>query len=93
MSSPPPEFAEGSAAPRDRRGAHRHRWGRAVHPTRKSSAKSAAGSPHHHRGIEVRGRAEAIPLLTSLIRIHPERIVSWGLGPGRNARSVTRSHP
>jgi pyridoxamine 5'-phosphate oxidase family protein len=36
--------------------------------------------PWRPRGIEVRGRAEAIPLPTPLIRIHPERIVSWGLG-------------
>ena len=45
--------------------------------------------PWRPRGIEVRGRAEAIPLPTSLIRIHPERIVSWGLGAGRSARTVT----
>jgi hypothetical protein len=25
---------------------------------------------------------------TPLIRIHPERIVSWGLGPARSARTV-----
>ena len=49
--------------------------------------------PWRPRGVEVRGRAEAIALPTPLIRIHPERIVSWGLGPGRNARSVTSSHP
>ena len=45
--------------------------------------------PWHPRGIEVRGRAEAIALPTPLIRIHPERIVSWGLGAGRSARTVT----
>ena len=33
----------------------------------------------HPRGIEVRGRGEAIALPTPLIRIHPERVVSWGL--------------
>jgi len=44
--------------------------------------------PWRPRGIEVRGRAEAIPLPTPLIRIHPERIVSWGLGQARSARSV-----
>lgn len=49
--------------------------------------------PWRPRRVEVRGRAEAIALPTPLIRIHPERIVSWGLGPGRNARSVTSSHP
>jgi pyridoxamine 5'-phosphate oxidase family protein len=44
--------------------------------------------PWRPRGIEVRGRAEAIALPTPLIRIHPERIVSWGLEPGRSARTV-----
>ena len=44
--------------------------------------------PWRPRGIEVRGRAEAISLPTPLIRIHPERIVSWGLGQARSARSV-----
>jgi pyridoxamine 5'-phosphate oxidase family protein len=44
--------------------------------------------PWHPRGIEIRGRAEAIPLPTPLIRIHPRRIVSWGLGQGRSARTV-----
>jgi pyridoxamine 5'-phosphate oxidase family protein len=42
----------------------------------------------HPRGIEIRGRAEAIALPTPLIRIHPERIVSWGIEPGRSARTV-----
>jgi pyridoxamine 5'-phosphate oxidase family protein len=40
------------------------------------------------RGIEVRGRGEAIALPTPLIRIHPERIVSWGIEPGRRARDA-----
>jgi pyridoxamine 5'-phosphate oxidase family protein len=44
--------------------------------------------PWHPRAIEVRGRAEAIPLPTPLIRIHPERIISWGLEQGRRARTV-----
>jgi pyridoxamine 5'-phosphate oxidase family protein len=35
--------------------------------------------PWQPRGIEVRGRAEAIAGDRPLIRIHPERIVSWGL--------------
>jgi pyridoxamine 5'-phosphate oxidase family protein len=46
--------------------------------------------PWRPRGLEVRGRAEAITLPTPLIRIHPERIVSWGLEPGRSARTVRR---
>jgi pyridoxamine 5'-phosphate oxidase family protein len=46
------------------------------------------------RAVEVRGRAEAIALPTPLIRIHPERIVSWGLEQGRSARTVaTRERP
>ncbi len=44
--------------------------------------------PWRPRAVEVRGRAEAIALPTPLIRIHPERILSWGLGQGRSARTV-----
>ena len=44
--------------------------------------------PWRPRGIEVRGRGEAIAMPTPLIRVHPERIVSWGLGERRSARSV-----
>ena len=49
--------------------------------------------PWRPRGVEVRGRAEAVVEPRPLIRIHPERIVSWGLEPGagmgqRNARDV-----
>lgn len=36
-------------------------------------------SPWRVRGIEVRGRAEAVAEPRPRIRIHPERIVSWGL--------------
>src|SRR3954453_22548277 len=46
--------------------------------------------PWRPRAIEVRGRGEAIALPTPLIRIHPERIVSWGLGERRSARTVAR---
>jgi pyridoxamine 5'-phosphate oxidase family protein len=35
--------------------------------------------PWRPRGIEVRGRAEAVGSPTPLIRIHPERVVSWGI--------------
>jgi pyridoxamine 5'-phosphate oxidase family protein len=51
-------------------------------------------APFRPRGIEVRGSAEAIAGPPPLIRIHPQRIVSWGLDeatrmPGRrNARDV-----
>lgn len=44
--------------------------------------------PWRPRGIEVRGRAEAIAIPTPLIRIHPERIVSWGIEGGGGARTV-----
>ena len=44
--------------------------------------------PWRPRGIEIRGRGEAITLPTPLIRIHPERIVSWGLEAARSARTV-----
>jgi pyridoxamine 5'-phosphate oxidase family protein len=48
----------------------------------------ASTDPWRARGIEIRGRGEAIALPTALIRIHPERIVSWGIEPGRSARTV-----
>jgi pyridoxamine 5'-phosphate oxidase family protein len=44
--------------------------------------------PWRPRAVEVRGRAEAIAMPTALIRIYPERIISWGLERGRSARSV-----
>ncbi len=44
--------------------------------------------PWRPRGIEIRGRGEAIALPTPLIRIHPERIVSWGIDRARSARTV-----
>jgi pyridoxamine 5'-phosphate oxidase family protein len=46
------------------------------------------GDEWQPRGIEVRGRGEAIALPTPLIRIHPERIVSWGIEAGRRARDT-----
>lgn len=45
--------------------------------------------PWRPRGVEIRGQAEAIAMPTPLIRIFPERIVSWGLGPARSARTVS----
>jgi len=45
--------------------------------------------PWHPRGVEIRGRAEALGGPRPHIRIHPGRIVGWGLDhPGRHARSV-----
>src|SRR3982751_2599781 len=50
----------------------------------------ASTDPWHPRGIEIRGHGEAIAMPTPLIRIHPERIVSWGLEArgGRVSRAV-----
>jgi pyridoxamine 5'-phosphate oxidase family protein len=50
----------------------------------------ASTDPWRPRAIEIRGRAEAIALPTPLIRIHPERIVSWGLDGGPRSRTVAR---
>jgi pyridoxamine 5'-phosphate oxidase family protein len=47
--------------------------------------------PWRPRAVEVRGRGEAIAMPTPLIRIHPERIVSWGLEGERRSRTVVRS--
>ena len=50
--------------------------------------------PWRPRGIEIRGSAEAITQPEPVIRIHPQRIISWGLddsGRGRNARDVSLS--
>lgn len=46
--------------------------------------------PWQPRGVEVRGRAEAIDGREPVIRIYPHRIVSWGLDPdhSRYARDV-----
>jgi pyridoxamine 5'-phosphate oxidase family protein len=46
--------------------------------------------PWRPRGLEVRGRGEAIVRPTPLIRLHPERIVSWGLELRGSARTVGR---
>jgi len=50
--------------------------------------------PWRPRGIEVRGRAEALDEPEPHIRIHPTRIVSWGLddpGRGHTARTVAET--
>lgn len=36
-------------------------------------------TPWQPRGVEVRGRSEAIEGPEPLIRIHPERVVGWGI--------------
>ncbi len=52
----------------------------------------ASTDPWRPRGIEVRGRAEALEGDRPVIRIHPERIVSWGIeseeAGDRHSRSV-----
>jgi pyridoxamine 5'-phosphate oxidase family protein len=52
--------------------------------------------PFRPRGIEIRGPAEALDDPRPHIRIHPRRIVGWGLdgtGRDRNARDVTQGGP
>lgn len=53
----------------------------------------ASIDPFRPRAIEVRGQAEAVTDPEVLIRIHPERIISWGTNPDqpeeRSARSVS----
>jgi pyridoxamine 5'-phosphate oxidase family protein len=49
----------------------------------------ASIDPWRPRAVEIRGRAEAIDHPQPLIRIHPERILSWGLEPEK-ARTVAR---
>jgi pyridoxamine 5'-phosphate oxidase family protein len=49
----------------------------------------ASTNPWRPRGVEVRGRAEVVEEPRALIRVHPERIVSWGLDArGRYSRAV-----
>lgn len=51
------------------------------------------GSPPRIRCLEIRGRAQAIPSPDSttarargaIIRIHPQRIISWGIDPPKLA--------
>jgi pyridoxamine 5'-phosphate oxidase family protein len=52
----------------------------------------ASVDPWRVRGVEIRGRAEALSRPVPLIRIHPERVVSWGIESDaigqRSARAV-----
>jgi pyridoxamine 5'-phosphate oxidase family protein len=50
----------------------------------------ASVDPWRPRALEVRGRAEAVREPEALIRIFPERIVSWGVDEQRLARTVHR---
>ena len=38
--------------------------------------------PWRPRAVEIRGRAEAVGGPASVIRIHPQRIISWGIDDG-----------
>ena len=46
--------------------------------------------PWQPRGVEVRGRAEALAEPEPMIRIHPERVVSWGLESAQAGRGNAR---
>jgi pyridoxamine 5'-phosphate oxidase family protein len=58
----------------------------------------ASVDPWEVRGIEIRGRAEALTdqeppmpgMSGELIRIHPRRIISWGLGESARYRTNSR---
>lgn len=52
----------------------------------------ASRDPWHVRGVEIRGDAEALPEGRGLIRIHPRRVVSWGITT-QMFESVARSGP
>jgi pyridoxamine 5'-phosphate oxidase family protein len=58
-----------------------------------SEREAAGGWDSRPRAVEVRGRGEALTEPEPLIRIHPQRIVSWGTDPDqpneRNARTVS----
>ena len=49
--------------------------------------------PWRPRGVEIRGWGEAVDGPEPHIRIHPVRIVSWGLEAERQARTVPDSGP
>jgi pyridoxamine 5'-phosphate oxidase family protein len=49
----------------------------------------ASVDPWRPRGVEVRGRAEALEEPVPQIRIHPDRIVSWGIGNTNDIRRKT----
>lgn len=52
----------------------------------------ASRNPWHVRGVEIRGDAEALPEGRGLIRIHPRRVVSWGITT-QMFESAARSAP
>ncbi len=48
-------------------------------------------APWQPRGVEIRGRAQAINTPEPHIRIRPTRIVSWGLETGRSSRNIAQA--
>jgi pyridoxamine 5'-phosphate oxidase family protein len=56
----------------------------------------ASTDPWRPRGVEVRGRAETVPGSETgreLIRIHPERVLGWGLDTNAFAPPHSRDVP
>jgi pyridoxamine 5'-phosphate oxidase family protein len=51
----------------------------------------ASISPWRPRGIEIRGRAEAVGGAQPVIRLHPERIISWGIESEQIGQRYARS--
>ncbi|WP_326820782.1 PPOX class F420-dependent oxidoreductase [Streptosporangium sp. NBC_01756] len=47
--------------------------------------------PWRPRGVEVRGRAEAVPGAQARILLYPTRIVSWGLESGQTIEDTYRA--
>jgi pyridoxamine 5'-phosphate oxidase family protein len=54
----------------------------------------AGGAPVPSRGIEIRGRAEAVDQPETILRIHPDQVISWGLpATARGAPTATAGKP
>jgi pyridoxamine 5'-phosphate oxidase family protein len=47
--------------------------------------------PWKPRGVEIRGRAEAVGGAAPVIRLHPERIISWGIESDRMGEHHART--
>ena len=48
--------------------------------------------PWRPRGVEVRGRAEAVDGPSPVIRIHPDRVVTWGIESSDIGARRSRTH-
>jgi pyridoxamine 5'-phosphate oxidase family protein len=57
----------------------------------------ASLDPWRVRGVEIRGRAEVLKEARPLIRLHPERVISWGIESDdigkRHGRTVAKHQP